>query len=350
MISVAEAAGQYSPSSCYLNTATVGLPPMVALDALAADTSRWQYGEINALSYDEDIHRARTAFAGLVGAPVGSIAIMSQVSQVSGLVAASLSVGDEVLLAEGDFTSVMFPFLQATQRGVRVRTVPLEELVDAIEPSTRLVAVSAAQSADGRVLDLDALAEAAANSEVMTYVDITQAASWLAIDADRFSVTACGAYKWLSCPRGAVFATVRGDVFEQLPPIAAGWYAGEQPWDSIYGEPLRLAADARRYDVSPAWSAWVAAVPSLELLADVGVDAIGAHDVALANRFREGIDLASSNSAIVSFAVPGAEACLRQAGVVFAGRAGRTRLSFHLYNTVDDVDLAVRAVPGRHIL
>jgi len=32
--------------------------------------------------------------------------------------------------------------------------------------------------------------------------------------------------------------------------------AGDDPWSSIYGGPLRLASDARRFDVSPAGHAW----------------------------------------------------------------------------------------------
>jgi hypothetical protein len=52
-----------------------------------------------------------------------------------------------------------------------------------------------------------------------------------------------------------------------------------------------LAGDARRFDVSPAWMAWVGGAPALELLEAVGTEAIHAHDVGLANRFREGIGL-----------------------------------------------------------
>ena len=40
----------------------------------------------------------------------------------------------------------------------------------------------------------------------------------------------------------------------------AGWYAGQHPWESIYGTPLRLAEDARRFDVSPAWKITVPVV------------------------------------------------------------------------------------------
>lgn len=336
----------FAPQGCYLNTATVGIPPAPAVEAMAAAVEDWRVGRIDAPAFDVDIARSRAAFARIVGSRADRVAVVSQVSVATGVVASALRSGDEVLLAEEDFTSVLFPFLEAQQRGVQVRTVPLERLLDEIRPTTRLVAVSAAQSADGRVIDLDALAAATAGTDTLTYVDVTQAASWLPIGADRFSVTACGAYKWLACPRGAGFMTVRPDVADLLTPVAAGWYAGERPWESIYGPPLRLAHDARRFDVSPAWLCWVAAAPTLELLADVGVAAVGAHDVALANRFRAAVDLPPSDSAIVSLDRPGAAQALAAAGVASAGRAGRVRLSFHLYNTEDDVDVAAAAVTG----
>ena len=77
------------------------------------------------------------------------------------------------------------------------------------------------QSADGRVLDLDALAESVQGTDTMTFVDVTQAAGWLPIDADRFTVTAAGAYKWLCSPRGSGFMTVRPEAMDRLTPNAS---------------------------------------------------------------------------------------------------------------------------------
>ncbi len=333
-----EAAARFAPERVYLDTATVGLPPDIALDAAREDLDRWRAGRLVATDYDELIRRSRQAYARLIGGSADRVGIVSQVSVASGVAASALRPGDQVLLAEEDFTSVLFPFLQLEETGVDVRVVPFDRLIDAIEPATTMVAVSAMQSADGRVLDLDAFHSAAIGHDVLTYVDLSQAASWLAIDADRFDITACGAYKWLCCPRGTGFISVAPTVADRLTPVAAGWYAGEEPWSSIYRPPVRLAADGRRFDVSPAWAAWVAAAPTLELLAAVGVDAIGAHDVALANRLRAGLGLPPSDSAIVSLDLPGAVEALKAVDIACAGRDGRLRLAFHLYVTERDVD------------
>lgn len=338
------AQSQFRAGGCYLNTATVGLACDSAIAALQEDMASWQSGNIDALVYDDLIARSRVAYASLVDSSPDRVAILSQVSVATGIAATILNEGDEVLLAEEDFTSVLFPFLQVQDRGVTVRVVPLDQLLDQIRPSTTLVAVSAAQSADGRVIDLEQLADRADANDALTYVDLTQSASWLPAHADRFSITSCGAYKWLCCPRGSGFMTVQPEIADRLTPIGAGWYAGEKPWESIYGPPLRLAQSARRFDVSPAWSAWVAAAPTLELLDSVGHATIGAHNVSLANRFRSGLDLPQSNSAIVSIELPESGPTtddLAAAGIIVAGRAGKSRLSFHLYNTASDVDRAL---------
>jgi selenocysteine lyase/cysteine desulfurase len=336
-----DAARQFAAQRCYLDTATVGLPPAGALRAMGADLQRWAGGRVDAIGYDAIIDRCREAYSTLVGTTADRVGIIGQVSVATAVAASALHPGDEVLVAEEDFTSVLFPLLQLRDRGVRVTSVPLDGLLDAIGPGTTMVAVSAVQSADGRVLDLDALHAAAVAHDCLTYVDLTQAASWLPIGADRFSITAAGAYKWLCSPRGTGFVTVDPAVADRFTPVAAGWYAGADVWSSIYGGPLRLADDGRRFDTSPAWSCWVGAAPALELLAAVGTPAIGAHDVALANRLRSGLGLPASDSAIVSLDHADGHAALRAADVACAGRGGRLRLAMHLYTSVEDVDRAL---------
>ena len=107
---------------------------------------------------------------------------------------------------------------------------------------------------------------------------------------------------------------------------------------------MRLASNARQYDVSPAWFSWVAMAPTLELIEEIGLAGIREHDVALANRFLTGLGRPSGNSAIVTVDVAGAEERLAAAGVRAAVRAGRIRASFHVYSTEHDVDLALDAL------
>jgi selenocysteine lyase/cysteine desulfurase len=335
---------QWEPAAPYLNTASFGLPPRVAWDALQNALEDWRDGRTSWEHWGESTERARRCFARLHGVPETSVAIGATVSELVGLVAASIPDGAEVLTAEGDFASLLFPWAVQDERGVRVRSVPLRALADAVGPGTDAVAVSVVQSASGEVVDLRAVVAAARAVDALVVVDATQACGWLPLGAGDVDAFICAGYKWLLAPRGTAYLYVGERLEDFLRPLHAGWYAAEDIHESYYGLPPRLASSARRFDTSPAWFSWVGAAPALELLEEIGVEAIRAHDVALANRFRAGLGLEPSDSAIVSTNVPGASERFELAGIQAATRAGSLRASFHVYNTEDDVDAALAAL------
>lgn len=346
---IADARQLFAPEPTYLNTATYGLPPRTAVEALEAAVDEWRHGRTEFHGWDESVGRSRRAFARLARVDPGDVAVGGQVSAFAGLVAAALPDGAKVLGVGGDFTSVLFPFLAQEPRGVTVELVALERLAEALREHHDVVAFSVVQSADGSVADVDAVLEAAAAHGVRTFADTTQAAGWLALDHGRFDYTACAGYKWLISPRGTAYFTLRPELRDGLIAHGAGWYAGEVVDASYYGAPLRLAEDARRFDLSPAWHCWVGAAPALELLAELGPERIGAHDIALANRLREGLGLPPGDSAIVSVGGLPEDAAerLQAAGVMAAGRGGALRLSCHLYTTEEDVDRALSVLRSR---
>jgi len=185
LLSVEAAQREFEASSIYLNTASIGLPPRRGIEALSEAIETWRTGRAEAAGYDVVIERARRGFAGLVSTTPERVAIGNQVSTFTALVAAGLHDGARVLAAEEDFTSVLFPFMAHADRGIQVRTVPLAGLVDAIGAGVDLVAVSAVQSADGRLVPggLEALAAAATRHGCLTYIDATQAVGWLPFQA-----------------------------------------------------------------------------------------------------------------------------------------------------------------------
>lgn len=339
---IAEARALFSPETAYLNTAGYGLPPRPAFAALDQVMDQWRHGRTPWMVWQESVDVARGLFASLVGADAADVAVGTQVSSFVGLVALSLPAGARVVAPEEEFTSVLFPPL--ARPDLRVELVPLDGLVNSITEGVDLVAVSAVQSADGRVADLDGIVAAARAVGALTLVDATQACGWLPFDAGRFDYAVCATYKWLLAPRGCAFMTVRPDAAERLTPHLAGWFNADPPAAS-YGGPLRLAPTARRFDLSPAWFSWVAQVPALEVLLDVGVEVIRDHDVALANRFRAGLGMEASDSAIVSVAPPnGARGELDAAGVMYADHGDVLRFSFHLYTTEEHVDRALCSI------
>src|SRR3989442_7265920 len=146
LLNIDAAQKEFEPTGIYVNTASVGLPPRRAVDALNDAIETWRTGRAEAAGYDELVTCARQRFAALVETTPDRVAIGNQVSTFTALVASALPDGARVLAAEEDFTSVLFPFLAHADRGVHVRTVPLSGLVDAVGSGVDLVAVSAVQS------------------------------------------------------------------------------------------------------------------------------------------------------------------------------------------------------------
>jgi selenocysteine lyase/cysteine desulfurase len=328
----------------YLNTATYGLPPHPTMHDLREALDGWRGGRTARATWESAVDRARHSFGRLVGADPADVAVGNVVSSLVGLVAAALPDGARVLVPDIEFTSNVFPYLVHAGRGVEVVTAPPHRLVDAIDERVTAVAYSVVQSATGEVADCAAIAERARAYGAITIADATQAVGWLPTHAQHSDVLVCGAYKWLMSPRGTAFLVVQPELAERMVPLHAGWYAGEDPDDSFYGLPLRLAKDARRFDVSPGWFDWVGTATSLAVVESIGVPSVHAHDVALANRFREGLGLPPGNSAIVMLDRPDAAERFGRAGITASIRNGSVRAAFHLYTTEADVDAAVAAL------
>jgi selenocysteine lyase/cysteine desulfurase len=341
---IASAQGLWHPKTVFLNTASYGLPPDPAWDALQTALDQWRHGKSDWPVWDEATTESRRLFARLVGVPEEWVCVSSTVAGLTGIVAASLPEGSNVLGVDLEFTSALWPWMTHDDRRISVRTVPLKDLVDAIDDSIDLISVSAVQSATGEVADLHAIAERAAEVGARTFIDATQACGWLPLDAARFDYVVCAAYKWLMSPRGTAFMTVRPEHLDSIRPLAANWYAGDDVHTSYYGPPLRLAQSARRLDVSPAWFNWIGTQKALEVIEAIGVDRVRAHNILLATRFTQGLEGRDHDSAIVSVDVSGAAEKLERAGVMAAVRAGSLRASFHIYNTIADVDAALEVL------
>ena len=331
----------WNTDTVWLNTALYGVPPSTARAALAEHVDGWAAATGDPARWDEATPGVRRRLGALLGVPEEDIALGTAVSQLLGTVAASLPRSATVLVSEGEFASVPFPF-QA--RGARVRAVPRDRLAQAVGEGCDAVAFSVVHPGTGAVAPVEDIIAAARGAGALVVGDVTQAAGWLPLDAAGFDVLVGAAYKWLMAPRGLGYAYLAPESRERMAVVPGAGLAAAADPAALFADRFVPAAGARRFDTSPNWVAHIGAVASLDVLLGVGVDAVYAHDVGLADRFRDRLGWGPGGSAIVSVDLPGAYERLAAAGVVTTVRAGRTRLSFHLYNTEEDVDRAADAL------
>ena len=190
----------WAPSRPYLNTASYGLPPRPAWDALQAALEDWRGGRTSWEHWEEATERSRELWARMAGVAPEQVAVAANVSSLVALV----------------------------------------------------VAFSAVQSANGEVADLDGVAAAAAEHGTLTVCDATHACGWMPFDASRFDAVAAHAYKWLMSPRGTAFLALGDRLIDRVSPLAANWYAAADAQGGYYGLPMRLASSARGYAPPPA--------------------------------------------------------------------------------------------------
>lgn len=336
--------------STYLDSATYGLPPAPTLRVMREALDAWAAGTADWLEdWDRAGERARAAFAALLGVEASRVALLPATSVGVGVVAAGLTTADSVVVPADEYTSVLFPLLVARDRGVPVREVAFDRLVDAIVPGTTVVACSLVQMQTGRTAPIRAVVERAAEVGARVVLDATQGTPFVALGdlGDRIDYLVASGYKHLLCPRGVAFMVLRGDHVGRLAPILANWRAADRPYGRYFGGPLTLSPDAAMYDVSLAWHAWLGAAESLDLL--VRWQAAGALEEPprLARDLAEGLGLRWGGATLVCAPIADAAAArlvLTTAGIRAGFRGAGLRLSPHVYNDAGDVARAVAAL------
>lgn len=331
----------------YLDSATYGLPPEPTVAAMRGALDAWQAGTADWIAdWDRPAEAARATFASLVGATPDRVALLPAVSVGVGLVAATLGPGDEVVVPDDEFTSVLFPLLVAEGRGVTVRQVPFERLAESVGAGTTLIAASLVQMQTGRMVDLEAVMARAEAVGARLLVDGTQGVPFVPLDdrLDRIDYLFVAGYKHLLCPRGVAFLVTAPGRAESLSPLAAGWRAADAPYGRFFGGPLTLAPGAARFDVSLAWLSWVGAVESLGLLVGWQADGTLAAARDLAGELAERLDVPWSGATLVCPPIDDAEAArraLQEAGIRAAVRGTAIRFSTHVFNDLADVERVV---------
>jgi selenocysteine lyase/cysteine desulfurase len=229
---------------------------------------------------------------------------------------------------------------------------------------TRLVSLSFIEFASGFRNDLDAIGSLCRERGIHFFVDAIQGLGVLPLDVQRTPIDflAADGHKWLLGPEGAGIFWIRRELADRLHAVGVGWNSvvGARDFSKI---DFRLKPHAGRWESGTLNVGGITALgASLELLLEIGIDAIAGRVLELTDHFceqaaRAGLEVFSSRrpedrSGIVSLIVPGAEPrplvrrC-RDAGIVINQRAGRVRVSPHFYNTTEELDrlLALLCMP-----
>jgi selenocysteine lyase/cysteine desulfurase len=328
----------------YLNTASFGIPAPQTIMATRQMIDAWEQGGLTFGSWFAETQHARQSIARLFAVSEERVALGTSTAAMLGSIAANLPDGARVLAPENEHNSNLIPYLNQAHRGVTVTLVPLAQLAGCVDATTTLVSCSAVQSLTGEVADIETIKKATRDRGALFCLDGSQACGWLPLSGESADVIVCSVYKWLCAPIGGAFLVTRPDIPERFRPASPGWPATMDPAGPPYGTDVSLASTARRFDSAPNLISMIGLRRSVDEIVALGVSRIHEHDVTLANLLRDGLDMAPSNSAIVTLPLHGAAALLAQSGIRATEWRGNLRLSFHVYNSAEDVERTLEAL------
>ena len=228
-----------SRRAVYLNAGTWGPLPTRAADAMRARVddveSRGRIGSTGYAEFGRIREGARAAFAESVSSDPERIALTHSTSGGMNLVLGGLAFapGDEIVTTDNEHPGLLEPLAALTRRyGVVVRVAealqgsdPLDAIASQIGPRTRLVALSHVLWANGRILPLRAISEAAHAAGAPLLVDGAQGVGAVDVDPVALGVDAYAGtgQKWLCGPNGVGFLWL-ADGFEERFEVAAPSY------------------------------------------------------------------------------------------------------------------------------
>jgi cysteine desulfurase/selenocysteine lyase len=291
----------------YLNNA--GVSPYPTPVAAAVNQFCQERSRTGGAVFWEGIQMAaevRAQCARLINAETDEIALIENTATGINIVANMLdwAEGDNVVINDLEF----FPYqwLRLRKHGVEVRIVRSEkpdgtrdvtvaDLRAACDERTKVIYASAVSYINGLKHNLEAVGALAEECGAYLVVDGIQAVGALQIDVRKGPVDflSCAGYKWLLSPLGIGFFYCRRELIERFEPAYIGWLsdksAGSQA-STQSTEEYNLPPTARRY-MSGGFnmSGMYGLRAGIKYLLDVGLEDIEKRDMALADRFVEGI-------------------------------------------------------------
>src|SRR2546427_4950222 len=277
--------------SVYLNQASLGLigqPAVTAMHTFIDNVAR--HGNLYMSDRDEVAYceTLRERASRLLHCDSTQVAIVASASEILGQLPMLLQprLKSTILAVSSDFPAITRPWLRlAALKDHMVRFVDdqptcdlTDTLIEAIDESTSVVAVSSVQYATGTVVDISRLRQSTIQVGARLIVDATQAAgatrgAAAAWDADAVDATG---YKWLGGHGGVALAIKPANLLEESPSLPV-WMGATDPF-GFDATSVSLANDARRYTQSTmSYVSMVGLVVAIEQLLSLGEARIEAH-------------------------------------------------------------------------
>lgn len=353
----------------YFNHAAVSPLPNPAAEAVVSwAREQAENGAMSWLKFKERYESARNLGARLVGGTTEEIALVRSTTEGVNIVAEGFpwQEGDNVVTLADEFPANLYPWMNQSDRGVETRRVPtdngrvdLNRLADACDARTRIVSISWVGYASGWRNDLAAVSEIAHRHRALFFVDAIQALAAFPLDVRRMGIDflAAGGHKWMLGPEATGLFYIAREHLDRLRVSAIGHNSMVHASDYTKIE-IDLKETAARFEPSAAnMVGFIGLAASLELLLELGADAIGERILAVTDLACQRLaeigavvtshrDEPQHKSGIVRFDLPGRDLQqvwrqLSKRGVVLSVRGGGLRISPHAYCNDADIERLV---------
>lgn len=363
-----------SERAVYLNHAAVSAPPLPTIQAIQSYlTDVTENGSLHFRDWLAVKESARGLLAGLLGCRHDQLAFVRNTSDALSTVANGQHwhAGDNIVTFRNEFPSNMYPWLRLRDAyGVEVRMceersgrIDLDELIALVDANTRLVAISHVQYATGFRADLERIARAVRVHDALLVVDVIQSLGVVPIDVESqlIDVAAGACHKWLLTPEGVGFLYLSDRARARIEPTLVGWISVPNPEDMTnLDQGWNKGTLAWETGTGPAGLLY-GLNASLKLLTDAGAAAIQTYLELLTDHLCE--KLSGRNYEVISSRQPREKSqivSIRQVGpmtpmdlfvhlkrkqIVTAPRGQGLRISPHFYNSFEDIDALVEALP-----
>jgi selenocysteine lyase/cysteine desulfurase len=307
----------------------------------------------------EKYEEARSLFASFIGAEADEVALVASASAGVNSVASALSFTErrKVVLGEFEFPTMGHIWLAQARRGAEPTFIDAENerlTVEAyervIDRKTLIVPLTHVCFRNGFRMPAAGIAKIAHERGALVLLDDYQDCGTRPVDVKAMDLDfyVSGTLKYLLGPPGLAFMYVRKSLALSLVPSITGWFGQANPFafDVKLFEP---APNARRFQAgTPAIPPVYGASEGVRLLQEIGLGnvagQVGSLTAALLRGASElGIRSKSPSDSVGPLVVLQSKdsaalvKIFADSGVVVSNRHDGLRISFHVYNTLDDV-------------